>query len=91
MTSELAYPAHFEPAPEGGYVITFRDLPEALTQGDDDDDALLMAEDVLGCVIEWRMDDGRPIPAPSSARTGERLISVPAAVMAKLAVTRTNT
>ncbi|WP_374015223.1 type II toxin-antitoxin system HicB family antitoxin [Massilia sp. BJB1822] len=46
----MKYPARFEPDPEaGGYVVTFRDIPESLTQGDDDAEAMEMAEDVFVC------------------------------------------
>ena len=31
----MFYPAKFSPAEEGGFVVTFRDIPEAITQGDD--------------------------------------------------------
>jgi hypothetical protein len=27
------YPVHLEPAEEGGFVVTFPDVPEAITQG----------------------------------------------------------
>ena len=37
------YPARFDPADEGGYTVSFRDIPEALTQGDDLADAESMA------------------------------------------------
>ena len=42
----MYYPAKFTPAEEGGYVVTFRDIPEAITQGDDMTEAVEMAEDV---------------------------------------------
>lgn len=36
----LAYPADFTPAEEGGFVVTFPDIPEAITEGDDEQDAI---------------------------------------------------
>ena len=41
----MYYPAKFTPAEEGGYIVTFRDIPEAITQGDDMTEAVEMAED----------------------------------------------
>ncbi|WP_304665259.1 type II toxin-antitoxin system HicB family antitoxin [Massilia sp. erpn] len=42
----MKYPARFKPDPEaGGYVVTFRDIPAAITQGDDDAEAMEMAKD----------------------------------------------
>lgn len=29
----MRYPVHLVPAPEGGYVVSFPDIPEALTRG----------------------------------------------------------
>ena len=43
----MRYPAVFEPAEEGGFVITFPDVYEAITQGDDEREGLDMAQDAL--------------------------------------------
>jgi hypothetical protein len=40
-----AYPATLMPDPDGGFTITFRDVPEAITEGDTREEALLRAED----------------------------------------------
>ena len=44
------YPVVLEAQPEGGFVVTFPDVPEAITQGDDEDEALLYAADALETV-----------------------------------------
>jgi antitoxin HicB len=81
----MKYPAHFEPDAEaGGFVVTFRDIPEAITQGDTEQEALDMAADVLLCAMELYFDDKRQVPAPSKAKKGERLIDLPASVSAKI-------
>ncbi|MDD5033303.1 MAG: type II toxin-antitoxin system HicB family antitoxin [Methylococcaceae bacterium] len=59
------YPVFFEPAEEGGFVVTFPDVPEAITEGDDETTALLMAEDALITMLDAYMGDGQPIPEPS--------------------------
>jgi antitoxin HicB len=61
---------------DGGYVVTCRDLPEAITQGESIDEALAEAMDALEEAIAGRIDDGRQIPAPSAAKRGERVVSV---------------
>jgi len=71
---------------EGGYVVTFRDLPEAITQGDTVGEALAEAADCLEEAIAGRIDDGREIPSPSSPKRGERIVSVPASMALKAAV-----
>jgi antitoxin HicB len=71
---------------EGGYVVTFRDLPEAITQGETIDGALAEAADCLEEAIAARIDDGRDIPSPSSLKRGERIVSVPPSMALKAAV-----
>jgi antitoxin HicB len=71
---------------DGGYVVTCRDLPEAITQGESIEDALVEAADCLEEAIAARIDDGRDIPMPSPARRGERNVSVPPTMALKAAV-----
>lgn len=79
----MKYPARFTPE-TGGFVVTFRDIPEAITQGDDEADAIVMAKDVLLSSMEIYFDEKRKVPSPSPARRGERLIPLPASVSAKV-------
>lgn len=44
----LFYPAIFHKAEEGGFWVSFPDIPECLTQGDDMQQAYEMAVDALG-------------------------------------------
>lgn len=80
----MRYPARFEPASEGGFVVTFRDIPEAITQGDTEAEAMEMAEDVLVSSMDFYFDDKRQVPSPSPALEGERLVALPASVSAKV-------
>ncbi|VWD12412.1 Antitoxin HicB [Burkholderia aenigmatica] len=81
----LRYPARFEPDEEdGGYVVTFRDIPEAITQGDTLEEARSMGADALLTAMDFYFEDKRPAPAPSKAKRGEELIALPASVSAKV-------
>ena len=80
----LSYPAHFEPAEEGGFVVTFPDIPEAITQGEDVEDALIHAADVLESALDYYIEDGLPIPAPSKPKRGQHLVELPASYAAKI-------
>lgn len=80
----MKYPATFAPAEEGGFVVTFRDIPEAITQGDDEAEALTEAQDALVTAMDFYFEDNRPVPAPSKARAGERLVALPLSVSAKV-------
>ena len=46
------YPAVFEPAEEGGYCLTVPDVAGCVTQGDDLDEAMYMAHDAIGTMLE---------------------------------------
>jgi antitoxin HicB len=80
----MDYPALFKPADEGGYVVEFRDIPEAITQGDTLEEAEAMALDVLISSMDFYFEDKRPVPLPSKLRKGERLITLPPSISAKV-------
>ncbi len=83
----FVYPARFERGDKAGVlVITFRDVPEAITQGRGEKDAIWQAADCLEEAIAGRIADGRDIPKASRAARGERLIPVPAPMAAKAAL-----
>jgi antitoxin HicB len=79
----LRYPARFEPD-DVGFVVTFRDIPEAITQGDTLDEARAMGADALLSAMDFYFEDKRPVPMPSRAKRGEQLIGLPASVSAKI-------
>lgn len=80
----MKYAATFKPTERGGFVVTFRDIPEAITQGDTEAEALDMAADALLTAMDFYFEDRRPVPAPSKAKAGERLIGLPLSVSAKV-------
>jgi antitoxin HicB len=81
----MQYPALFEPAAEeGGFVVTFRDIPEAITQGDTEEEAMEMAEDALLTVMDFYFEDNRMVPQPSKPHKGERLVRLAPSVAAKV-------
>lgn len=79
----MKYPATFTPE-TGGYVVTFRDIPEAITQGDDESEAAFMARDVLREAMTVYFDEKRQVPLPSKPLKGERLVELPISVAAKV-------
>lgn len=83
----FTYPMKFErDRKEGGYVVTCRDLPEAITQGDTLEQALEDAEGALQAAIEGRIEDGLEIPAPTALKRGERPVATPITTALKAAV-----
>jgi antitoxin HicB len=82
-----AYRALFEPGDRrGNIVISFPDLPEAVTQGRGKADARAMAEEALGLVLLSYLQRGKPLPKPRAR--GRSLVDIAVApdVAAKLAV-----
>lgn len=63
------YLALFEPDQEtGGYVVTFPDFGYGVTQGETDQEAMEMAQDLLMLTIGDFIRDGKPLPVPSRRR-----------------------
>ncbi len=58
------YPAVFSYEPGQEIAVDFPDLKSA-TSGVNDDDALLSARELLGCVLLGLEEDGEEIPAPT--------------------------
>ncbi|MGC2163744.1 MAG: type II toxin-antitoxin system HicB family antitoxin [Silvibacterium sp.] len=73
----LQYPAKLKADKDGGFVVTFRDIPEAITQGEDAEDALKHAHNALETAMEFYFDDRREVPMPSAPKRGERLVALP--------------
>jgi len=81
------YPATFEPTErEGGFTVTFADVPEAITEGDDMADARAMASDALGIVLLTYLEKGKALPQPG---TDGVMIAPAPEVAAKIALIET--
>ncbi len=80
------YPVLLTAAEEGGFVVTCRDLPQLVTQGEDERDAMAEAADAMDEVFATYMVEGIVFPAPSKPRRRERLVAPPAGTMAKAAL-----
>jgi antitoxin HicB len=75
------YLALFEPDREaGGYVVTFPDFGYGVTQGETDQEAMEMAQDLLMLTIGDYVREGKPLPVPS-CRRGARYRPVPLPVL----------
>ncbi|MDP3488378.1 MAG: type II toxin-antitoxin system HicB family antitoxin [Bacillota bacterium] len=58
------FPAIFETCEEGGYTISFPDLPGCITEGDTIEEALAMAKNALELHLYAMERDGDDIPRP---------------------------
>lgn len=77
----MRYPVTLSPDDNGTVLVRFPDFPEAITYGEDREDALARALDALETVIMTRMDDRETIPNPS--KRGKDFITLPATAALK--------
>ncbi len=81
-----AYPCNLTPDEDGGLVVTFPDVPEAITCGENRSQALDMAEDALATALAGYVHEKWEIPVPGALDEGQDLVAVPTVVAAKLAL-----
>jgi antitoxin HicB len=81
-----AYPAALTPDPDGGCTVTFRDVPEAITEADSREEAVLRAEDALESALAMYVGAKEPLPSPSEPEPGEVMVPLSALGMAKTAL-----
>ena len=81
-----AYPCILTPEPEGGLFVQFPDVRGALTNGQDRNEALEMAEDALVVALTGYVIEGWEIPVPSPAADGQDLVVIPPVPAAKLSL-----
>ena len=67
-------------------LVTFKDVPEAITFGKTESDALSKAVDALETGLSFYVDARKPLPKPSKAKRGQKLVSPSALESAKLGV-----
>ena len=83
---KIAYPATFDADEDGRILVTFRDLPEAATDGADMAEARKEAADLLDSALMFRMKYREDVPAPSKVRKREELVAPDTAVALKIAL-----
>lgn len=81
------YPVQLDPEEDGGYVVTLPDIGYGATQGDNFEEALRQAEDMLEEAILGMVAHNEDVPAPSPAK-GRPVVRLPALTAAKLEVYR---
>lgn len=73
--------------PDGDTVlVSFADVPEALTFGADEDEALLQAVDALETALSFYVDARKPLPVASKPKRGQRTVRPSTLEGAKLGV-----
>lgn len=83
---EFIYPTKIKDDGDGNFLVTFRDIPFAATEGKTVDEALNEAQDCLEEAIASCIDDGEAIPEPSKKTKGEYSVRLPAQTAVKAAL-----
>jgi predicted RNase H-like HicB family nuclease len=78
MSEHLTFSITLRPEPEGGYTVRVPALPEIVTFGENEAEALAMAKDAIELVLQSRRERGEPVPQRDS--TIVRSVDVTAAV-----------
>ncbi|MGV0998270.1 MAG: type II toxin-antitoxin system HicB family antitoxin [Fluviibacter sp.] len=81
----LNYPVMLTPD-DGTFLVTFPDVPEAITFGADEDEALLHAVDALETGLSFYVDERKPLPTPRKPKRGQKTVCPSALESAKLGV-----
>jgi antitoxin HicB len=82
----LAYPVKLSLDSNGTILAAVPDLPEAVTFGDDEAEAVARIADVIEDCLSEYVTRKLPIPAPSRPKRGQKLATVSALVEMKLAI-----
>lgn len=67
-----------------GWMVSFPDIPEALSSGATQEEALAMGADALATAMEFYFEDRRPVPQPSKVAKGQHAVELPASLAAKV-------
>ena len=76
MTENRSYSVILEPQEGGGFTVLVPALPEVVTEGESEQEALANAQEAIRAVIEYRRDQGLAIP--SDAHSQVRHVTVAA-------------
>lgn len=79
----LSYPARISRDGED-FLVTFPDIPEAITGASTRELAMEMAVDALTTAMDFYFEDRRAVPPPSAPKRGQVQIDLPPSVSAKV-------
>lgn len=71
MDEKRTFAVVLQPEEEGGFTVRVPSIPEIVTYGKDEQEALAMAEDAIRLVLADSAARGEPLPAGASPRIRE--------------------
>lgn len=66
------------------FLVTFPDIPEAVTQGRNVKEALEAAQDALETALDFYFENTRTVRRPSRLKPGQQFVELPASLAAKV-------
>lgn len=66
MPENYSFSVVLEPQQDGGFTVIVPALPEVVTEGDSEAEALANAEEAIRAVLAYRRDHGLVIPSDAS-------------------------
>ena len=79
---KYVYPAIFEPAKEGGYIVSVPDIEGCFTEGDTLAEAMAMAQDAIAMMMVYYEDNNNKIPLSSDINDIEKSKGIVSYVLA---------
>lgn len=76
MADNFSFSVVLEPQQDGGFTVLVPALPEVVTEGETEEEALANAEEAIRAIVAYRRDNGIAIPA--DARPEIRRVTVAA-------------
>src|ERR1700728_921015 len=87
MFEAITYAARIEEAGPNDFVVTFPDIPEAITGAGSRAEAVSLAADALAAAVEGYVIEGRPLPARRATGADEVAIPLAPAIAARVLLT----
>jgi antitoxin HicB len=79
----MRYP--FKVKPDGKFfLVTFPDIPEAITQGESMEQMFAVVQDALETALEFYFEGSRAVPEPSPIKRGGHFVELPPSLSAKV-------
>ena len=78
MSQDRAYTVVLRPEPEGGFTVRVPAFPEIVTFGEDEQEALAMAQEAIALVLEDLAVRGETVPLPDPPRYYQVTVPLPA-------------
>ena len=85
----FGYKYTMERQENGWWLVRFPGIPEALTEGETEEEARANAVDCVITALEGHMKAGKPLPRQGTGHSGPERAVLPSLVIAKLAVYET--